>query len=92
MRWFFPKGMKRACWLCPECGKRIDHEKLRGLFCNAFNAIVLKREEYLPHWEEKIRSGSALERVRARQMTEITAEGTIFYEVPELTQAILQEA
>ena len=25
-------------------------------------------------------------------MTEITAEGTIFYEVPELTQAILQEA
>lgn len=91
MRWVFPKGMKRACWLCPECGRRIDHEKLRSLFCNVFNSIVLRREEYLPHWEEKIRSGSALERVRARQMAEITAEGSILYEVPELTQAIMQE-
>lgn len=92
MRWLFQKGMKRAVWICPECGRRIEHEKLRALFCDAFNSIVTRREEYLPRWEELIRSGSALEKVRARQMMEITAEGTILFEVPELTQAVLKEA
>lgn len=43
-------------------------------------------------WQEKQRSGTPLERVRARQIEEIAERGQIPYEVPELTQAILQES
>ena len=36
--------------------------------------------------------GSELDRLRARQMIEITEGGPIPFEVPELTRAILREA
>ena len=50
------------------------------------------RKTLVPHWEEMRQIGSPLEKVRARQMIEITAGGVIPCEVPELTQAVLQEA
>ena len=67
-------------------------EELRNAFCDEFNRVVKMRQEYLPIWKRSQEDGTALERVRAGQMEEITAGGTILYEVLELTQAVLQEA
>ena len=38
------------------------------------------------------RKGSPLERIRARQMIEITAEGPVPFEIPAMTQVLLEEA
>lgn len=92
MQWVYRRGMKTAYWLCECCGRKIQNNDLRERFCEEFNRIVEEREKYLSVWMRKLATGTALEKVRARQMIEITAGGKILYEVPELTRAILQEA
>ena len=87
----YRKGVSRPYWLCNGCGCRIADDVLREKFCDAFNQIVERRTELIPVWSGKIRSGTALEKLRARQMMEITEPGVIPYEIPELTRAILQE-
>ena len=57
----------------------------------AWNSLVENREEYIPVWEKSIREGDALQRMRGRQMIELTAEGTIEEEITELTRMVLTE-
>lgn len=87
----FHKGVSRPYWHCLSCGRKLDDERLRAAFCDGFNRIVEEREDYLQHWEVLTASGTPLQRYRARQMAEITDGGTIPFEVPELTQAVLEE-
>ena len=42
-------------------------------------------------WEKMKKSENALERVRAKQMIELTAEGPLEFEIPELTRMVLEE-
>lgn len=88
----YRKGVSRPYWQCLACHRRVDDEALRAAFCEAFNRVVEGREACYPRWGELLRNGTALQRVRARQMWEITDRGPIPFEVPELTQAVLQEA
>lgn len=88
----FRRGVSHPYWTCLACGRRIDDEDLRAAFCRAFNDIVDGREGRRERWRHVAASGTALERLRARQMEEICDGGTIPYEVPELTQAVLEEA
>ena len=88
----YPRGASHAYWSCGMCGKRIDDDDLRKRFCDAFNAFVAQRDLLLPGWKHLEEAGTPLQKVRARQMAAITAEGAIPYEVPELTQAVLQQA
>ena len=88
----YRKGVPKPYWQCTACGNRIDDSVLRARFCDAFNRIAAGRDNLLSHWESTIASGTPLQAVRARQMIAITAGGPLLYEVPELTQAILQEA
>ena len=92
MQRIYNKGVKKPFWSCPVCRRKIDETAIRSGFCDAFNNIVTQREFLSKKWKEKERAGTPLERVRARQMAEITAGGTIPFEVPELTQAVLQKA
>lgn len=87
----YHQGVSSPYWYCKSCGARIEERQLRAAFCEAFNTVVENREEYLPLWEEMRRRGTPLEKTRAEQMEQITEKGTIRYEVPELTRAILQE-
>ena len=64
---------------------------MRELFVQAFNALVLERDRLLSGWQEAANSGTALEAIRARQMISITKEGTIRFELPLLTQSVLEE-
>ena len=92
MQRIFPNGASYPSWKCLTCGKEILDDTLRSCFCDAFNSIVNNKESYIKIWDDHQKNGTPLERLRARQMMEITAEGTIPFEVPELTQAVLQEA
>lgn len=88
----YPKGAAKALWRCRQCGASLDEEVLRALFCDAFNRVVEHRSSYIERWEQALVSGTPLARLRAKQMLEITAEGPLTFEIPELTQAVLQEA
>ena len=41
-------------------------------------------------WNEMIEHGDALEKIRGKQMLELTAEGKITKQIPELTRAVLE--
>ena len=88
----YRKGVSRPYWKCLSCGKKVDDERLRAAFCVAFNRVVVEREERGKRWRQAANDGTPLQRVRAKQMEEITAGGTIPFEVPELTQAVLEAA
>ena len=92
MQRIYSRGVSRPYWLCRDCGKQIADEKLRAAFCRVFNSIVNERDSYMERWDRRKEAGTALEKLRIRQMSEITLEGPIPFEVPELTQAVLQEA
>ena len=64
---------------------------LRKAFTVAWNSIVEDRETYMQHWQEMQKRKSALERVRGKQMIELTAEGLLEFEIPELTRMVLEE-
>ena len=93
-------GNKEAFWKCigadKQGGKTCSMENLkegdlRKAFTVAWNSIVSDRETYMQHWQEMQKSESALERVRGKQMIELTAEGLLEFEIPELTRMVLEE-
>ena len=92
MQRIYSRGVSRPYWLCLNCGKKIEDEKLRAGFCKAFNSLVSEQDLHMKHWNVIQETGTPLERLRARQMLEITKVGAIPFEIPELTQAVLQEA
>ena len=69
----------------------MTEENLKKAVAAAWNGIVGEREERLPGWERKESNGNALERYRAKIMTEVTADGPIEKEIPELTRMFLEE-
>lgn len=87
----YQQGAPRPSWYCRTCSNKITDDALRSVFCKAFNQLVVKREMHMPFWLEKEKNGSELEKIRAEQMILITEKGTIQYEIPELTQAVLRE-
>lgn len=87
----YQQGAPRPSWYCRTCDNRIMDDDLRNAFCNAFNKLVVEQGSYYPIWQEKKKTGGALERLRAVQMMQIIERGLIQYEISELTQAVLQE-
>ena len=47
-------------------------------------------ERLLEHWKQMIEGGSSLEKIRGKQMIELTQEGKIDVFVPELMQMVLE--
>lgn len=92
MQRIYRKGVKLPYWQCTYCQLRVEDRDLRARFCKAFNSIIDRRTDLLSKWERIQADGTALQKLRARQMAEITAGGSIPYEIPELTRAVLQEA
>lgn len=88
----YQDGARRPRWQCASCGARIDDETLREAFVKAYNAVAMERERMIDGWESTLQKGSPLEKIRARQMIEITAEGPVPFEIPVMTQVLLEEA
>ena len=92
------KGNKAAFWKCFNADKKenktcdmpiVRESDLRMAFTAAWNSIVEHPET--ERWDKMEKSKSALERLRARQMKELIAEGPLEFEIPELTRMVLQE-
>lgn len=88
----YHNGIRHPFWHCEVCGIQIEDEELRSRFLEAFNGLVEQRMSRVIRWHSMKQHGTPLEKVRARQMLEITAEGPIPFEIPELTRAVLEEA
>ena len=93
-------GIKSVFWKCASAEKKKGHtchtenireKTLKQAFIIAWNSIVEHREEFMPKWETMIQNGDALERMRGRQMIELTAEGRVEIHIPELVRMVLHE-
>jgi hypothetical protein len=59
-------------------------------FVDAFNKVITD-EKNRSRWDKMCKEGTPLERVRAKQMIDIAAEGEITNFVPELAQLVVIE-
>lgn len=87
-------GNKYPFWSCAADGcemENVREEDLRQAFVITWNTLVANRSEFMKKWERMKKSENALERVRAKQMMELTAEGPLEFEIPELTRMVLEE-
>jgi len=55
-----------------------------------WNGVVKGRDQLLGTWESMKESGDPLQEMRAGQMIELTAQGSLTCEVPELTRMVLE--
>ncbi len=69
----------------------VNQSDLEETFIRAVNNIIQSREVYLSRWKNMIENGTALEKLRARQMIEITGQPELKIFLPELAQLILLE-
>lgn len=49
------------------------------------------RDKFMERWQQAVEAGGPLEKVRAKQMVELTAEGKIETLVPELMLMVLEK-
>ena len=68
----------------------VREEDLDQGFIDAWNEIVENRDKYMTWWEEKIQNGNAWERLKAKQMMELTKEGKIIRVYTELVNLVLE--
>jgi hypothetical protein len=68
----------------------VDGRILEQAFVAAFNKVI-SDEQNRSRWDKLRKEGTPLERVRAKQMIDIAAEGEIENFVPELAQLVVTE-
>ena len=56
----------------------------------AWNSVVKDRDKLLPAWESMKEAGDPLQAMRAGQMVDLTDQGPLSCEVPELTRMVLE--
>ncbi len=85
-----------------QCGKRYQKKgevgcrsgnlyerDLEKAFLMAWNGIVENRESFLPAWEKQRAEGNSLEKWRAGQMMELTAQPPFDTVCPEIVNMVL---
>ena len=68
----------------------LREEDLERGFIDAWNEIVENRDNHMARWNEKIQNGDAWERLKAKQMMELSKEGKITRVYPELVNLVLE--
>ncbi len=81
-RW---KGNESTCQ-----GDIVKDAALQKAMVIAWNSVVKDRDKLLATWEDMKEAGNLLQKMRAKQMIELTAEGMLNCEVPELTRMVLE--
>lgn len=86
-------------WSCKnkskEYGKickseNVRDDTVRKAFVIVWNSVVKDRDKMLGTWEKMKEAGDPLERMRGRQMIELTAQGPLVNEVHELTRMVME--
>ena len=78
-------------WECKSdnCKGHIKEETLNQAFVTAWNHVVRNRDKFMTGWQRE--KETPLKNIRAKQMIELTSEGTIRSMVPELMQMVLEK-
>lgn len=85
-------------WVCKNKEQRngstchaenVKDDAVRQTMVIAWNAVVRERDKKMETWEKMKEEGNPLQKLRAKQMIEITAQGPLIKEVPELTRTVL---
>ena len=71
-------------------GENVKEDSLQKAVVIAWNSVVKSRDKMLPSWDTMKKVGDPLESLRAQQMIELTAQGLLTCEVPELTRMVLE--
>ena len=71
-------------------GDNIKNTTLQRVMVIAWNSVVKDRDKLLGSWKAMKEAGDPLQKMRAKQMIELTAEGPLTDEVPELTRMVLE--
>ena len=88
-----------TCWACNTrsndgvnaCGNdRVRETVIQKVFTEAWNSAVRQRDTLEKHWAEQMEKGSPLEKIRASQMLELTAQGEMKKLIPEIVQTVLE--
>lgn len=82
-----------AYWTCKSdsCKGNINEEILNKAFITAWNHTVENRERFMERWNQDLKGDKSLERIRAKQMIELTNEGTVNTLIPELVRMVLEK-
>ena len=89
----------QCCWYCKNKEKRnggtchaenVKDVTIHKAFIIAWNSVVKDRDKLLTTWETMKEAGDPLQKLRARQMIELTAQGQLTCKVPELTRTVLE--
>ena len=68
----------------------LKDDDLRKAFVKVWNKIVMNKEEKYETWNYLAQEGNELERLRARQMQELTEEGKIEEAFDEIIKMVLE--
>lgn len=68
----------------------VRDDMLQKAFLISWNGVVEERERLFSTWLAKQEAGDPLEKMRAGQMIELTAQGPLTCYVPELTRMVLE--
>lgn len=68
----------------------MPEEAIHRVFIEAWNTIVRDQEAMERRWARLEKTGTELERLRARQMRELVKLGPLTTIVPELVQSVLE--
>ena len=68
----------------------VKDEYIRKAFVVAWNAVVTERDKLIGSWEKMKESGNPLQKMRARQMIQLTAQSPLKWEVHEHTRMVLE--
>ena len=90
---------QQSFWVCKNrwrkddkaCqGENVREDTLQKAVVIAWNGVVKSRDKLLPTWEAMKKAGDPLQALRAQQMIELTEQGPLTVEVPELTRMVLE--
>ena len=69
----------------------VDQRDLEKATVSAVNEIIREKAKYLDRWNRMAENGTPLEKLRARQMIEVTNQAELNIFIPELAQLLLYE-
>ena len=69
----------------------MKEDSLQKAVTIAWNSVVKNRDQMIPTWEAMKKSGNPLQKMRAQQMIELTAQGPLDKEVHEHTRMVLEK-
>lgn len=80
------------CYKGPKSCKaeNVPEETIHRVFIEAWNSIVRDQDTMNRYWDRLEKTGTELERLRARQMRELVKLGPLTTIVPELVQSVLE--